>query len=710
MSERVPVPGPSESAPVLEVTDLRVDFPTEQGRLTAVRGLSYSVRAGEVLALVGESGSGKSVSALAVLGLLPGATRVSGSVRHRGRELLDQPDRELSKVRGSGIAMVFQDPLSALTPVYRVGDAIAAALRVHRDLSRAAARRRAVELLDLVGIPDPARRAEAFPHELSGGMRQRVLIAMAIANDPDVILADEPTTALDVTVQAQILEVFRTARRETGAAIVLVTHDLGVVAGFADRIAVMYAGRLVETGPVDEVYAAPRMPYTAGLLGSVPRPDVRVRRLAAIPDTPPSLVDIPAGCPFAPRCPHRIPDCQQHEPELLEVGSPERAAACLRTAELGPLGTGLEPGAPAGSAPSTQGAVLLEVRDLVRQYPLRSTGLVRRRIGAVRAVDGVSFELAEGQSLALVGESGCGKSTTVMAVLDLAAPQAGRVTVLGSDVAALPGGRAGRLARNRLRRRFGAVFQDPLASLDPRLPVGDILAEPLTTHGYPAADRPARVRQLLRLVGLAPADTNRHPHEFSGGQRQRIAIARALALEPRLLILDEPVSALDVSVRAGVLNLLNDLKDRLGLAYLFVSHDLAVVRQIADRVAVMHLGRIVETGPADAVFETPRHPYTRALLSAVPAPDPPRERARQRILLAGDPPSPLVLTRSAAPTGCRFRGRCPLYLRLQPAERDVCDGTEPALAPGSTPQHAAACHHTDLWAARFVIDRSPQRA
>jgi oligopeptide/dipeptide ABC transporter ATP-binding protein len=366
-----------------------------------------------------------------------------------------------------------------------------------------------------------------------------------------------------------------------------------------------------------------------------------------------------------------------------------------------PAGAPTDTAKPAGAPP----APLLTVRDLVRYYPLHTGGLVRRRIGTVRAVDGVSFDIREGQSLALVGESGCGKSSTVMEILNLTAPQSGSVELLGSAVGSLPGGRAGRLARNRLRRSFAAVFQDPLASLDPRMPVGDILAEPLTTHHYPAADRPARIRQLLRLVGLEAAQANRYPHEFSGGQRQRIAIARALALEPRLLILDEPVSALDVSVRAGVLNLLNDLADTLGLAYLFVSHDLAVVRQIADRVAVMHLGRLVETGPADVVFSDPRHPYTRALLSAVPIPDPRRERGRRRILLAGDPPSPLVLTRQSAPAGCRFRGRCPLYPRLDPDDRSRCETDEPALAGPAG--HVAACHHTALWAGSFGAEREP---
>ncbi|NUR28960.1 MAG: ABC transporter ATP-binding protein, partial [Catenulispora sp.] len=619
---------------VLEVTDLRVSFPAEKGtRLEAVRGLSYQVRRGETLAIVGESGSGKSVSSLAVVGLLPSNARVTGSVRFEGRELLGLDDKQMSRIRGAGIAMVFQDPLSALTPVYRVGEAIAAAIRVHRDLSQEAAARRAVELLELVGIPDPARRAQAFPHEFSGGMRQRVMIAMAIANDPDVIIADEPTTALDVTVQAQILEVLATAKQATGAAIVLITHDLGVVAGFADRATVMYAGRPVETATVEELFAAPRMPYTAGLLGSLPRLDAgRGALLRSIPGAPPTLAELGTGCPFAPRCEFVVDRCRETEPELLEIGR-GRAAACHRTLEGLELMAGPpsleEPHADeAQSADTTEEAVdqpsdskpeetaggepVLVVRDLVKHHALTKGSIFRRRIGTVRAVDGISLDIAPGTTLALVGESGCGKTTTVMEVLRLRAPQGGSISVLGQDLAALNRGRGARRRSAPLRAGIAAVFQDPLASLDPRLPVGDVLAEPLRTHGRGRTG--ARVRELLEMVGLEPGHANRFPREFSGGQRQRVAIARALALEPALVVLDEPVSALDVSVRAGILNLLAELQRELWLAYLFVSHDLAVVRHVADRVAVLNLGRVVEYGDADPVFEDPRHPYTRALL------------------------------------------------------------------------------------------------
>ncbi|MGW0062325.1 dipeptide ABC transporter ATP-binding protein [Streptosporangium sandarakinum] len=719
-------PGPGRAArddpaeppgPVLEVTDLHVTFGAGAGAVRAVRGVSYAVRPGEVLGVVGESGSGKSVTSLAVMGLLPPHARVTGSVRLHGREILGADEKTLSAVRGGTISMVFQDPLSALTPVYRVGDQIAEAVRIHRRVSRRDAARRAVELLDLVGIPDAARRARAFPHEFSGGMRQRVMIAMAIANDPDVLLCDEPTTALDVTVQAQVLEVLRRARRETGAAIVLITHDLGVVAGFADRVMVMYAGRPVEAGTVDDVYLRPRMPYTAGLLAAVPRLDA-AERPVPIEGAPPSPAALPPGCPFEPRCPLAVPACSVAEPALEPVGSPGHLAACIRAEEIEaaggaplavrppgalpaetgaevaagvlpaagvpPVAAGVpeEPGGRAAPPPRRDREVVLAVDGLVRHYPLTKGTLLRRRIGTVQAVDGVSFDVRERETLALVGESGCGKTTTLMEILRLARPQRGTVTVLGRDTAAL-----GARDRMAIRRDLQVVFQDPMASLDPRMTVYDIVAEPLRTHGV---RRPGpRVRELLRLVGLEPGHAARHPQDFSGGQRQRVGIARALALEPRLVVLDEPVSALDVSIRAGVLDLLADLKARLGLSYLFVAHDLAVVRHLADRVAVMYLGVIAEIGRVERVYAAPLHPYTRALLSAVPVPDPGAERSRRHILLEGDLPSP-----ADPPSGCRFRTRCPLFRMLNGAEQARCVGERPPLRMLDD-DHAASCHFAE---------------
>jgi peptide/nickel transport system ATP-binding protein len=618
---------------LLTVTDLAVTFPTDGTPVSAVRGVSFHVDPGEVVAVVGESGSGKSATAMALIGLLPEYAEVSGSVRLGGDELIGMPDAAMSKIRGKAIGTVFQDPMSALTPVYTVGDQIAEAITVHQPRKdKAAARRRAVELLELVGIRQPERRAKAFPHELSGGERQRVVIAIAIANDPDLLICDEPTTALDVTVQAQILDVLKTARDVTGAGVLIITHDLGVVAEFADRAMVMYAGRAVEEAAVGELYRDRRMPYTAGLLGSVPRLDApQGERLVPIPGAPPSLAGLDPGCPFAPRCPLVIDACRAEEPALTAVpsaGPGELAlthnAACIRTEEVAGR-TAAEifgvPTAPAPEAPTDDSTelpeVVLQVRDLVKTYPLTKGVVFRRNIGEVRAVDGISFELPRGRTLGIVGESGSGKSTTLHQILELTAPQSGTIEMLGVDVASLDKSR-----RRAMRRDLQVVFQDPVASLDPRLPVSEVLAEPLHANGFSKDEIQSRVAELLDTVGLRHGDASRYPAEFSGGQKQRIGIARALALRPKILALDEPVSALDVSIQAGILNLLLDLQERFGLSYLFVSHDLSVVKHLAHRVAVMHKGAIVEQGDADAVFGHPQHEYTKTLLAAVPQPTP----------------------------------------------------------------------------------------
>ncbi|WP_405134032.1 dipeptide ABC transporter ATP-binding protein [Nocardia sp. NBC_01388] len=606
------------TAPLLEVSDLHVSFPGEEGRIDAVRGVSYTVQDGEVLAIVGESGSGKSVSSLAVMGLLPDQARVRGSIRLRGQELLGMGDRRLSTLRGSKISMVFQDPLSALTPVYRVGDQIAEALLAHRKMSKHEAAARAVELLDLVGIPDPAVRAKAFPHEFSGGMRQRVVIAMAIANDPELIICDEPTTALDVTVQAQILNLLRKARDITGAGVIMITHDMGIAATLADRIAVMYAGRVVETARAAELFHAPRMPYTVGLLGSIPRLDGPARApLVPIVGAPPAMHALPPGCTFAPRCPIAIEDCHAAEPPLQDT-EPGHRAACIRTAEVGSaelFAAYRREVSPPEVVVESDTRVVLRVSDLKKTFPITSGVVFRRRTGEVKAVDGVSFEVRAGRTLALVGESGSGKSTTLTQIMDLVAPESGSIEVLGSDVATLTRDR-----RREIRRKLQIVFQDPSASLDPRLPVFDAVSQPLRIDGRPRDEIQRRVKELLNLVGLRPEHADRYPADFSGGQKQRINIARALALDPEILVLDEPVSSLDVSIQAGVLNLLRNLQAERGLSYLFVSHDLSVVRNLAHDIAVMYQGKLVEYGSAEQVFENPRHEYTRALIDAVPVP------------------------------------------------------------------------------------------
>ena len=672
-------------------------FPQRKSEpVRAVRDISYSINEGELLGIVGESGSGKSVSSLAVMGLLPDTAVIEGEILFDGKSLLTMNDRELSGIRGKDIAIVFQDPLSALTPVYTIGDQISEALLLHdRALSKHAAMARSVELLKIVGIPDAERRVRAFPHEFSGGMRQRAMIAMAISNNPRLIIADEPTTALDVTIQAQILEVLEEARRITGAAVSLITHDLGVVAGHADRVAVMYAGKMVELGTADEVFYEPSMPYSIGLLRSVP--NIRTassERLVPLEGRPPSLANLPTGCPFAPRCPAAIGKCREVEPTLAPHDEKrDHVSACHRASEI-TNGELVRDDIFPRPQPLTRSSVIdsgagpiLEVTDLKKTFPLFQGGVFRRRAGSVNAVDGVSFSIKRGRTLGIVGESGCGKTTTILELLELTAPESGTIKLEGTDVATLTP-----KTRKALRADIQIVFQDPAAAVDPRLPVGEVIAEPLLVQGVGKRERDDRVAELLELVGLDPAMADRYPHEFSGGQRQRIGIARGLATNPKILVLDEPVSALDVSIQAGVINLLQDLRDQLGLSLIFVAHDLAVVRQIADDVAVMYLGRIVEEGPIADVFDNPRHPYTQALMSAAPIPDPHAERSRSRVLLDGDLPSP-----SEQIDGCRFRTRCPLYKTLDPVRdavaRAKCEQDDPRLLPHDGVE--VACHHVD---------------
>ncbi len=693
-------PSPAAApAPVLQVQGLTTRFHTGRGSVHAVEDVSFDVRRGETLGLVGESGSGKSVTAMSLLNLVREPGRIeAGSILFGGRDILALSNKELRGVRGNGLSMVFQDPMSSLNPIMRIGDQITEAIHGKGRTSAAQARDRAVKLMKLVGIPDPALRLADYPHRFSGGMRQRVMIAMALANEPDVIIADEPTTALDVTVQAQILDVLADINRELGTAIILITHNLGVVARSSDRVAVMYAGRIVEQARTTELFADPRHPYTQALLAATPRLLAsRAHALMPIEGQPPNLADVITGCAFAPRCHFAHAACQQ-QPSTTLLG--DRSFACWKTAGGEPLppltrrsgqslatvasaqtGSGSEsPESMLGNPPQ-----LLEVRNLVVRFAVASASLNPFAPARhLHAVDGVSFTLGRAETVGLVGESGCGKSSLGKALMGINPVAAGQVVFDGRDVTHLRGEQ-----RQWVRRQLQMVFQDPMSALNPRMTVGDALAEPLIVHGLfqGAAQVQARVGQLMQLVGLDPSVAMRYPHEFSGGQRQRVVIARGLAVDPKLLVCDEAVAALDVSLQAQVINLLKDLQARLGLSMLFIGHDLASVRYVSDRILVMYLGQVVEEGPAETLTQQPLHPYTVSLLSAVPEPDPVAEATRQRVMLSGDLPSPLD-----PPSGCRFRTRCPVGPVYREG-RERCITEPPALKPvGASAGSKAACH------------------
>ena len=614
------------NVPLLSVRGLRTGFAVGRRVLTAVDGVGFDVAAGETLALLGESGCGKSAAALSLLRLLPAAGRIlGGEVRFEGIELMQLPEAEMRAVRGGGMAMIFQEPATSLNPVLTVGRQIGEVLGKHRDLRGEAIAGRAVELLKAVGIADPERRLDEYPFQLSGGMKQRVMVAMALAGDPRLLIADEPTTALDVTIQAQILELLRRLQAERGMGMLLITHDLGVVARMAHRVGVMYAGEIVEEAPRQAFFGAPRHPYTQKLFAALPDVAGRGARLETIAGQVPALDAMPAGCRFAARCPYAWERCRAESPAWTDCGGGQRvrchwveegrdgAVRADATAVRLPLpGREVEP----VSEPASPGN-LLEVADLRVHFPIRR-GVLQRVVGHVKAVDGVSLELARGRTLALVGESGCGKTTVGKAILQLIPPSGGRVRLDGRELAGLP-----RAALRPLRRRMQMIFQDPFASLNPRLSVEEIIAEgmeALGAFGAPGvpADRTAAVAALLRQVGLDAQAAQRYPHEFSGGQRQRIGIARALAMKPTVLVADEPVSALDVSVQAQVLALLRELQERLGLSILFITHDLRVAAQLSDEVAVMRNGVVEEAGRIGEVFAAPRSAYTRSLIEAIP--------------------------------------------------------------------------------------------
>ena len=674
-----------DAGELLAVDGLNVAFASAHGWLHVVDDVGFTVAPGETLGLVGESGCGKTVSSLAVIGLIPKRSgRVQArSLRFDGRDLAALSPGEMRQIRGREISMIFQEPMTSLNPAFTVGNQIAETVRVHRRVSRREAWQRAIEMLERVGIPDPHRRVKDYPHAFSGGMRQRAMIAMALACDPKLLIADEPTTALDVTIQAQILELMRSLQRELGMAIIFVTHDLGVVADICDRVAVMYAGEVVEQENVSDLFARPRHPYTAALLASMPQLAERGSTLRVIPGQVPRPEDFPIGCRFAARCPYRADACIAAPVPLHPTAGTHQAGGsevrCLRAEEIELAGSTWTALVTNGATAATaMPAPLLVVRGLTKAFPVHA-GVLRRVVGHVRAVDGVDFAIAPGETLGLVGESGSGKSTTARLVLRLIEPTSGSVLLDGHELTTLPAAEL-----RRARRGMQIVFQDPYSSLDPRATIADTVGEPLEVHeGLKGRARDDRVAELLDRVGLGRHLIRRYPYEFSGGQRQRIAVARALALNPRLLLCDEPVSSLDVSTQSQVINLLKELQDQLGLAYLFIAHDLSVVRHISNRIAVMYLGRIVETGAAEEIYTRPTHPYTEALLSAIPVPDPRAQRDRHRIVLHGDVPSPL-----APPSGCRFHPRCAYAM-------DICRAEEPA--PFVTPVGTTvACHlHTE---------------
>jgi peptide/nickel transport system ATP-binding protein len=655
-----------QPAPLLRVSGLRTEFHTAEGVVRAVDDVSFDIAAGEILGIVGESGSGKSVTARSILGMVHAPGRVvAGEVSYRGRDLRGLSAKAMREIRGREIGLVFQDPQSALNPVMTVRDQISEALTVH-GMGRAAARERALELLEQVGIPDARRRADDYPHQFSGGMRQRVVIAIALANNPSLLIADEPTTALDVTIQAQILRLLGRLRRELGVAVLMITHDMGVVAETCDRLVVMYGGRVLERGTVEDVFRAPKSPYTHDLLAAMPRlDDTSAGRLPSIPGAPPDPAQPPSGCPFHARCRLAVDLCTSEMPALTTF-SEDHLAACHVTAGGDPIPALVAEAARERPVTGPDARLILEVTDLRINVADGRRGLWRRP-APVYAVDGVSLHVRAGETLGLVGESGCGKSTLARAIVGINRPASGSVTI----------------------REGGAVqyvFQDPSASLNPRRTIRESIDEAFESIGVPAAQRYDESVRLLERVGLNARHLERLPYAFSGGQRQRVGIARALAARPQLLVLDEPVSALDVSIQAQIINLLESLRDELDLGYLFIAHDLSVVRHLSDRVAVMYLGDIVETGEVGAVYGSPQHPYTAALLASSPIPDP-ATKHRERIVLKGDLPSP-----KDPPSGCRFRTRCPIGPTVH-SDRTICIEERPRLVLTASGAHAA-CHFT----------------
>jgi peptide/nickel transport system ATP-binding protein len=671
-------------APLLEINDLRTDIRLRGATVHALDGVNLTVEAGECLGIVGESGSGKTMTALSIMQLLPpGGHIMEGSITLGGVDVTALNGRAMRRIRGNEIGMIFQDPMTSLNPTMTIGDQIAETVIMHRGVGKKAALARAVEVLGLVGMPHPAERVGNYAHQLSGGMRQRVMIAIALACEPKLLIADEPTTALDVTIQKQILELIDDLRRRLGMAVILVTHDLGVIAGRADRAVVMYAGKVVETTTTGRLFANPRHPYTEALFAALPEKAVDgSRRLYSIPGMPPDLTDPPSGCRFAPRCRYAQDACRQSEPPLEGSSSDHlyrcffpvgRDASAREESDAAVNGVALAAAVPVQRA--AEDGFLLVADHLVKNFPVTANGVLQRKIGEVSAVADISFSIPAGRTFGLVGESGCGKTTVGRLITGLETATSGSLVVDGEDFLQLS------KRERRRNRKVRLIFQDSYASMDPRMRVGAILREPLTIqHIGTREEQNDQIAAMLDEIGLPRAAVDRYPHEFSGGQRQRLGLARALILRPKLVIADEPVSALDVSIQAQILNLMLDLQRDLGLTYLFISHDLAVVRYVSDTIGVMYLGKLVEVGPADEVYYRPVHPYAKGLIDAVPVADPAAARGREDKGVAGELPSAIN-----PPSGCRFRTRCPRAQQL-------CAEQEPALRSFTGQGHLAACH------------------
>jgi peptide/nickel transport system ATP-binding protein len=670
-------------APLLDISDLRTEIRLRQGVVHAVDGVTLQVEPGETVGIVGESGCGKTMTALSIMNLLPtGGHIAGGSIKLNGQELSTLSEESMRSIRGNEIGMIFQDPLTSLNPTMTIGKQISEVVSLHREVSKEQAMDRAVEVLDLVGIPRVRERIKEYPHQFSGGMRQRVMIAMALACEPKLLIADEPTTALDVTIQKQILELIDDLRLRLGMSVILVTHDLGVIAGRADRVAVMYAGRIAELTDTETLFARPRHPYTEALFQSLPDKAAEAgERLYSIPGLPPDLVNPPTGCRFAARCRYVTDRCQAEEPSLTAevVGHQFRCFYPVGPSERRQAGAVADYNQSAPEAlvegPGI-GDVLLDVDHLVKDYPVTKGAVLQRRVGWLSAVADVNFAIRSGETFGLVGESGCGKSTIGKLVVGLETPTSGQINFEGKDLSKS----SGREYRKE-RRNIQLMFQDSYASLDPRMRAGTLLREPLVIQGIGTKpEQLERVGDMLDKVGLPRSAADRYPHEFSGGQRQRLGFARALMLQPQLIVADEPVSALDVSIQAQVLNMMKELQHDLGLTYLFISHDLGVVRYLSEKIGVMYLGKLVEVGPAEEVYLRPAHPYTRGLLDSAPVADPAAEKAKVSEGVTGELPSAIH-----PPSGCRFRTRCP---RAQ----SICADVEPPMQPFAGEGHLAACH------------------